>query len=447
MKTDWNKIVEEAFESNETHVFSEKYCRRRSELQGGNTMEKRRITQKTRRFNAGIAATAAAILIIPAATVGVMHFSLSGNGGGDKFGAAVDETTAVTTTLAAEASTEALTEAQTDIMEHEKAVASQREEERKKYLIDEKRDDFDSTEQYQVVYNNIPENLKRDPDGFKFGYYINGERQTGGITPTLAHYNTAQKWEDYLDFKFNRDGNYRSARVEDYVLGEGDNERHVYISYRQEGPHEPEFDGDWCVSEDDWARCSASGYFNRDVVIRFADSDYIVSLAVHNTVPDEELRYFIEGVELKDKSQTESNAQDVYYTLTLSETSNDALGASANSAMANAVVDNFSLDMYMADNTEEYDQSIADRTAAIEKSGAKYTIYDDPVIENKSIYIAVRDDKPVEIMIGYKEYGVYAILSPQKEISIEEAKKIAEEAVIEKTTKPSDIAEALNSGN
>ena len=50
-------------------------------------------------------------------------------------------------------------------------------------------------------------------------------------------------------------------------------------------------------------------------------------------------------------------------------------------------------------------------------------------------------------MIGYKEYGVYAILEPQKEISIEEAKKIAEEAVIEKTTMPSDIAEALNSGN
>ncbi|MBQ1340739.1 MAG: hypothetical protein IIY35_08955 [Ruminococcus sp.] len=144
MKTDWNKIVEEAFESNETHVFSEKYCRRRSELQGGNTMEKRRITQKTRRFNAGIAATAAAILIIPAATVGVIHFSSSGKGG-DKYGAAVDETTAVTTTLAAEASTEALTEAQTDIMEHEKAVASQREEERKKYYIDEKRNDFDST--------------------------------------------------------------------------------------------------------------------------------------------------------------------------------------------------------------------------------------------------------------------------------------------------------------
>ncbi len=443
MKTDWNKIVEEAFESNETHVFSEKYCRRRSELQGGNTMEKRRITQKTRRFNAGIAATAAVILIIPAATVGVIHFSSSGKGGGDKFGAAVDETTAVTTTLAAEASTEA----QTDIMEHEKTVADQREEERKKYYIDEKRDDFDSTEQYQVVYNNIPENLKRDPDGWKFGYYINGERQTGGITPVLSHYDTAQKWEDYLDFKFNRDGNYRSARTEDYVLGEGDNERHVYISYRQEGPHEPEFDGDWCVSEDDWARCSASGYFNRDVVIRFADSDYIVSLAVHNTIPENELRYFIEGVELKDKSQMESNAQDVYYTLTVSEKTNDALSASANSAMAGTVVGNFDLDMHMAENTEEYDQSIVDHTAAIEKSGAKYTVYDDPVIENKSIHIAVRDDKPVEIMIGYKEYGVYAILSPQKELSVEEAKKFAEEAKIEKTTMLSDIAEALNSGN
>lgn len=446
MKTDWNKIVEEAFESNETHIFSEKYCRRRSELQGGNTMEKKRITHKTRRFNAGLAATAAAILIIPAATVGALHFS-SSDKGGDKFGAAVEETTAVTTTLAAEASTEALTEAQTDIMEHEKAVAAQREEERNKYFINENYTDFDSTEQYQVVYNNIPENLKRDPDGFKFGYYINGERQTGGITPTLAHFNTAEKWEDMLDYTFNRQGNYRSARTEDYVLGEGDNERHVYISYRQEGPHEPEFDGDWCVSEDDWARCSASGYFNRDVVIRFSGTDHFVTLAVHNTVPDEELRYFIEGVELKDKSQTESNAQDVYYTLTLSETSNDALGASANSAMANAVVDNFSLDMYMADNTEEYDQSIADRTAAIEKSGAKYTIYDDPVIENKSIYIAVRDDKPVELMIGYKEYGVYAILSPQKELSVEEAKKLAEEAKIEKSAKSADISEALDSSN
>lgn len=447
MKTDWNKIVEEAFESNETHVFSEKYCRRRSELQGGNTMEKRRITQKTRRFNAGIAATAAAILIIPAATVGVMHFSSSGKGGGDKFGAAVEETTAVTTTIAAEASTEALTEAQTDIMEHEKAVAEQREEERSKYIVNESYTDFDSTEQYQVVYNNIPENLKRDKDGWKFGYYINGERQTGGITPTLAHFNSAEKWEDLLDYTFNRQGNYRSARTEDYVLGEGDNERHVYISYRQEGPHEPEFDGDWCISEDDWARCVQGGYFNRDVVIRFSGTDHYVTLAVHNTIPENELRYFIEGVELKDKSQTESNAQDVYYTLTLSEKTNDAIGASANSAMASAVVDNFSLDMYMADNTEEYDQSIVDHTAAIEKSGAKYTVYDDPVIENKSIHIAVRDDKPVEIMIGYKEYGVYAILSPQKELSVEEAKKFAEEAVIEKTTMPSDIAEALNSGN
>lgn len=447
MKTDWNKIVEEAFESNETHVFSEKYCRRRSELQGGNTMEKRRITQKTRRFNAGIAATAAAILIIPAATVGVMHFSSSGKGGGDKFGAAVEETTAVTTTLAAEASTEALTEAQTDIMEHEKIVAEQREEERKKYYIDEKRDDFDSTEQYQVVYNNIPENLKRDPDGFKFGYYINGERQTGGITPTLAHFNSAEKWEDLLDYTFNRQGNYRSARTEDYVLGEGDNERHVYISYRQEGPHEPEYEGDRSISEEDWARCVQGGYFNRDVVIRFSGTDHFVTLAVHNTIPENELRYFIEGVELKDKSQTESNAQDVYYTLTVSEKTNDALSASAYTAMAGTVVGNFNLDMHMADNTEEYDQSIADRTAAIEKSGAKYTVYDDPVIENKSIYIAVRDDKPVEIMIGYKEYGVYAILSPQKELSVEEAKKFAEEAVIEKTTMPSDIAEALNSGN
>ena len=77
MRTDWKKITEEAFSSDEIHVFSEDYCRRRSELQGGITMEKKRITQKTNRFNARIAATAAAFLVIPAATIGVTHFAQS----------------------------------------------------------------------------------------------------------------------------------------------------------------------------------------------------------------------------------------------------------------------------------------------------------------------------------------------------------------------------------
>ena len=61
MRPDWDKITEEAFNSEEVHDFSADYCRRRAELQGGTSMETRRITQKTRRFNTRLAATAAGL--------------------------------------------------------------------------------------------------------------------------------------------------------------------------------------------------------------------------------------------------------------------------------------------------------------------------------------------------------------------------------------------------
>ena len=97
MRPDWDKITDEAFNSEEVHDFSADYCRRRAELQGGTSMEKRRITQKTRRFNTRLAATAAALLVIPTATVGVLHFAPSGDNNDGKQGAAVEETTAVAT--------------------------------------------------------------------------------------------------------------------------------------------------------------------------------------------------------------------------------------------------------------------------------------------------------------------------------------------------------------
>lgn len=113
MRPDWDKITDEAFDSEEVHDFSADYCRRRAELQGGTSMEKRRITQKTRRFNTRLAATAAALLVIPTATVGVLHFAPSGDNNDGKQGAAVEETTALTegdeTSAATEPETETVT--------------------------------------------------------------------------------------------------------------------------------------------------------------------------------------------------------------------------------------------------------------------------------------------------------------------------------------------------
>ena len=452
MRTDWDKITEEAFESDEMHIFSEDYCRRRAEIQGGITMEKKRENIKRRRFSASAAAAAAALVLIPAGTVGAIHFASSGSkNSGEKYGAQV-ETTTVTETLAAEETSAADIEASAinedtgeevavktrymavpdplpdgwvaidgvfarkysyiDQAEDEGSTIARENSENSSYVsyymlsgevyddvykelsgksevvgwpepesprleksvteFKHDRDDgydrdilikfkdsddfvalavyydvkqeylYDLVQSFKLVkvdettipqasdenkainedngekvpvaeaeeavqvddsitnieYNYLPEGLVRDENNFKFRYYIDGEFQGGGITPLLSKCSEGVDFDSVLDEYFNREGDH-SESVEEYDVGEGKDEKHVYISYNKGGPREPEFEGDRRITEEDWKYMQSNGWYNRKAVVRFADGVHYAELEIHSSLNDEELRKFIEGMNLR----------------------------------------------------------------------------------------------------------------------------------------------------
>ena len=275
MRTDWKKITEEAFSSDEVHVFSEDYCRRRSELQGGITMEKKRITQKTNRFNARIAATAAAFLVIPAATIGVTHFAQS-SGDSSKtkdHAAAVTEAAIVpeNTTLTDSTMSIVVTETQFTTIEaeidgEETAVPA------KEISIDE----------CTLNFENVPDIFQRNQRGGKFNY-----KGGAGISPTWIH-GEGKTLDEILDQEFNGKL-FSSESTEDYVLDKDGLEWHVYVSNR--------------AAKNGMDK--AKGWFNRDVVIKFGDIDTMMHLYVFETVTDDDLRAFIESLEFRRGATTE----------------------------------------------------------------------------------------------------------------------------------------------
>ena len=83
MKPDWDKITEEAFSSDEDHVFSVSYIRRRDELLRGaekESKDKRKGISVKCRAGLGMAATAAALILIPAATMIALNLAPKGSG-------------------------------------------------------------------------------------------------------------------------------------------------------------------------------------------------------------------------------------------------------------------------------------------------------------------------------------------------------------------------------
>ncbi|NLT10682.1 MAG: hypothetical protein GXY08_14475 [Ruminococcus sp.] len=87
----WDKITEEAFSSSETHVFSDEYCRRRAELQRGVTMK--RTSSGNKRYRTGIAAAAAAFILIPGATIAGTHLLTHKSNDNDKAAEVIVEPT------------------------------------------------------------------------------------------------------------------------------------------------------------------------------------------------------------------------------------------------------------------------------------------------------------------------------------------------------------------
>ena len=105
---EWDKIAEEAFNSGETHIFSDNYCRRKAEMQGGITMKRNRGTSGKIKQRSGMAAAAAAFILVPGITIAGTHLlsnKASTTGPADEV--IVEPSSVESTTVLLEAITEA----------------------------------------------------------------------------------------------------------------------------------------------------------------------------------------------------------------------------------------------------------------------------------------------------------------------------------------------------
>lgn len=277
MKTDWEKITEDAFASDEEHIFSEGYCRRRAELQGGITMEKKREKTRNRRFNAGMAATAAAFILIPTVTIGAIRFTSGNkNDNSSELGAAVvsAETTTGTRT-AAEVTTAAVETGTIAVDTEQEPLAVQFYGEKYGYTLIE----------YGINYDNIPAIFTRSEDD-RFMLNSGNGSSDGILSETLLKYSD---FEAYKNAFINENPGMKYEKVDQLSTEVDGKEWQYYVCYVDSSALPGEsFENGWC---------------NRNVLVKMGDSGYMNCLYVYSDVTDEALKAFIGGMRLEKLSE------------------------------------------------------------------------------------------------------------------------------------------------
>ncbi|MBR4627570.1 MAG: hypothetical protein IKO47_07730 [Ruminococcus sp.] len=256
MKTDWKKITDEAFSSDEKHIFSDSYCRRRAEIQGGLNMDKKRERTRTRRFNIGIAATAAAFILIPVGTVGALHFA----GGGSKAGSPAADVS----------STEYYTEAATQLYVGAvdiAPVATQIYSD--KYCVMEL--------EYDTCYDNVPVRIFKQRGCCAFEYRESGDMNI--ITPGIVKYNDFDKMLTSLTSYGDMTSSYST---DGYITNKDGQEWHIYIGHKA-----------------DVLGAQPGQYPTRNLVVKYGDTGYAQVFSVYDNVTDEDLKAFAESLSIK----------------------------------------------------------------------------------------------------------------------------------------------------
>ena len=405
MKTDWEKITEDAFASDEEHIFSEGYCRRRAELQGGITMEKKREKTRNRRFNAGMAATAAAFILIPTVTIGAIRFASDGKkDNSSKLGAAVADTSYAEEATSATTETEIATEATSTGIISQEPVVIQNYGEKQDFVYIE----------YDINYDNVPA-IFNSPDGFKF-HLNDGQYHAGGITPGgIGRYSDFEGYKNLLFTGMDMDYD----NIEEYTINNEGMEWKVYVGHRSDSTLDYDNDG---VVDEAWQ----NGSFDRDVVIRFGDTDYAGFLCVHSDITAENLKAFIEGMRLvkldepvcvyyESAYQTQYDAVDgcrindgcgeaqieYYYVPEGYDTGIELYGGSVYNGFEFVKNEDETIDPYFAmygneDDFDYYAHRIFDSNA-VSRNGKIQIINDDKDPEqHKTIYVNHRNEGPCE---------------------------------------------------
>ncbi len=260
-KTEWEKITEEAFSSDEVHEFSESYCRRRAELQGGTFMKKRERTN-TRRFNMRAASIAAAFVLIPVGTVGAIHFASGGNGGTSQPAAEVEEAAGTSDAVEATVSGDLIT------------------------INEDTGEEVAAKTRYMAVPDPLPEGWVATDGIFVRKYsYIDQAEDEGS---TIARENSENSsYVSYYMF---------SGEVYDDIYKELSGKSEVVGWPEPESPRLEKSVTEFKHERDD-------GY-DRDILIKFKDSDDFVALAVYYDVKQEDLYDLVQSFKLVKVDET-----------------------------------------------------------------------------------------------------------------------------------------------
>lgn len=235
---DWDKIVDDAFHSNDVHTFSDNYLQRKASLQKGFVMKKN-VKNPKHTLTATLAASVAVVIGVPAAI-----FAFNGTKRSvpsTDMSDVTEDTTVISTaecTTAAE-TTETITEPATEAMD---------------YLT--------------VDYTYLPEGFKRSVDCEQI---FNSER---GSRVQYFYFNSF----DYKDY----DGYQRELEESIYYEEYSVDDKEVCLLYRS----------DFDLAPND------SGRFGKIAYVDFKDNDFTAQMYITNDISDDDIKAIIEGMKI-----------------------------------------------------------------------------------------------------------------------------------------------------
>ena len=281
-KKEWDEIVDDAFSSSEIHEFSDRYERRKAELQKGNIMdnnERRREKESSRRkINpSALIAMAAAVALVPASVFAVSHL------GSNKAPLTEVELSSVEETTAGE-----ITEAETEPVSE---VAAE-ETEASGYFYAK----IEKTAEYQnYIYVNYPANGDRInetlttefgwlPEGVTLGgentnvagKYHNG--YGGGMTPCLMIVP-----ERGIQERLDNSADFEQYETDDRVIM-----INYRVSYEENAPHDEDF------VQDKPAHIN----FGREVWVAFKGTKYVQMFYITDDFSKDDVRQIAENIQL-----------------------------------------------------------------------------------------------------------------------------------------------------
>lgn len=280
-KKEWDEIVDDAFSSSEIHEFSDRYERRKAELQKGNIMdnnERRREKESLRRIinPSALIAMAAAVALVPASVFAVSHLGSNKAPMTEVELSSDEETTAGEVT---EAETEPVSEEaeETEASEYFYAKIEKTAEYQNYIYVNYPADGDRINETLTTEFGWLPEGVTLGGENTNVeGKYHNG--YGGGMTPCLMIVP-----ERGIQERLDNSADFEQYETDDRVIM-----INYRVSYEENAPHDDDF------VQDKPAHIN----FGREVWVAFKGTKYVQMFYITDDFSKDDARQIAENIQL-----------------------------------------------------------------------------------------------------------------------------------------------------